>query len=223
MAEAQGTTQHTHGAGLVQSPAPRSPAAVVTAISVALVMLTPTLYLGVQHHVQTWWSLAVALVGFAGWLTASQQAPGAYWLSAGIPVVWLGAIFVGGAIADQVPYSVWRSFGVPGYRGRVLGEVGALLVCLALLGVAASVITRRTPLQASRPSGTPRRGAMIGPLARDSQRRPHWVAGTFFVLLAAVGVAMAVSGKPVTLFPAAVCGLYSVYLFRGGRIVIWFW
>lgn len=51
----------------------------------------------------------------------------------------------------------------------------------------------------------------------------HWVAAMFYLLLAVGGIVMASSGKPSGLVATAVAGAYSVYLFRGGRVVVWFW
>lgn len=68
---------------------------------------------------------------------------------------------------------------------------------------------------------------MPSPVAPDHQtamrRRPHWIAGTFYLLLAIGGVIAAANGKPAALLVTAVAGLYAVYLYRGGRVVVWFW
>lgn len=55
------------------------------------------------------------------------------------------------------------------------------------------------------------------------RRRPHYIAGTFYLLIAIFGVVFGVSQQPSLLIGAAIAGLYSVYLFRGGRFVIWIW
>lgn len=68
---------------------------------------------------------------------------------------------------------------------------------------------------------------MPQPLTPDAQsvrrRRPHYVAATFYALIALVGVIVACSGKPSTLVVTLLAGLYSTYLFRGGRVVVWIW
>jgi hypothetical protein len=55
------------------------------------------------------------------------------------------------------------------------------------------------------------------------RRRPHWIAGTFYLILAVGGIVVAAQGKPAALFATLLCGLYAAYLYRGGRIVVWFW
>lgn len=55
------------------------------------------------------------------------------------------------------------------------------------------------------------------------RRRPHYVAATFYLIIAIAGVVVGVSQAPAALIAAVVAGLYSVYLFRGGRFVIWIW
>ena len=47
----------------------------------------------------------------------------------------------------------------------------------------------------------------------------HWL----WLLLAVAALVAAFSGKPSTLFVTLIAGAYSAYLFRGGRVVIWFW
>lgn len=68
---------------------------------------------------------------------------------------------------------------------------------------------------------------MPQPLTPDAQRvarrRPHYVAATFYALIALVGVIVAIGGTPSTLVVSLLAGLYSTYLFRGGRIVVWIW
>ncbi len=46
---------------------------------------------------------------------------------------------------------------------------------------------------------------------------------TFYLVIAVVGVIMAIGGQPATLVVTALAGAYSAYLFRGGRFVIWIW
>lgn len=58
---------------------------------------------------------------------------------------------------------------------------------------------------------------------RVSRRRPHYVAATFYALIALVGVIVAFNGTPSTLVVTLLAGLYSTYLFRGGRVVVWIW
>lgn len=68
---------------------------------------------------------------------------------------------------------------------------------------------------------------MPQPIATDTQRvqrrKPHYIAATVYMLLAVAGLIAAVSGNPSSLFVTLLAGAYSVYLFRGGRVVVWFW
>jgi hypothetical protein len=54
------------------------------------------------------------------------------------------------------------------------------------------------------------------------RRKPHYIAGTFYALITIAAIIVAAQGKPATLIVAAITAAYSVYLFRGGRIVIFF-
>lgn len=54
------------------------------------------------------------------------------------------------------------------------------------------------------------------------RRRPHYIAGTFYALITLAAIVAATQGKPVTLVVAAITAVYSAYLFRGGRVVIFF-
>lgn len=53
-------------------------------------------------------------------------------------------------------------------------------------------------------------------------RRRSW-AWIYYTFLTIVCIVLAVKGTPQTLIGAALFGLYAVYLYRGGRFVIWFW
>lgn len=67
---------------------------------------------------------------------------------------------------------------------------------------------------------------MPQPLASESSPRPrktHWVAGTFYLLLAILGIVATVQGHAGGLLATALFGLYSIYLYRGGRFVVWIW
>ncbi len=63
------------------------------------------------------------------------------------------------------------------------------------------------------------------PIVLQPQRRArtHYVAATFYTLMALLGIVGAIQGKPVTLIATVVAGLYAAYLWRGGRFVIWIW
>jgi hypothetical protein len=56
-----------------------------------------------------------------------------------------------------------------------------------------------------------------------SRRRPHYIAATFYLVLAVLGIVAAVNGHPSSLVLTAIAGAYSMYLYRGGRFVIWIW
>jgi hypothetical protein len=56
---------------------------------------------------------------------------------------------------------------------------------------------------------------------RPSVRRSKaWI---YYAILTAIALVAIPSTGWRVLPAAALCGLYSAYLFRGGRIVIWFW
>ena len=58
------------------------------------------------------------------------------------------------------------------------------------------------------------------PVARARRRSTAWV---YYAIIAVLGIVAAGSSHGSTLVVTALAGLYSVYLFRGGRIVVWFW
>ena len=64
---------------------------------------------------------------------------------------------------------------------------------------------------------------MVEQLRQPRRPRRHVVAATFYLVIAVVGVIMAIGGQPATLVVTALAGAYSAYLFRGGRFVIWIW
>jgi hypothetical protein len=55
---------------------------------------------------------------------------------------------------------------------------------------------------------------------RTKRRSAAWI---YYAVLSLVGVVAAAAGTPQALLGTAVAALYAVYLFRGGRVVIWFW
>lgn len=55
------------------------------------------------------------------------------------------------------------------------------------------------------------------------RRRPHYIAATFYVLLAIGCLVVGADGKPASFLGAALLGAYAAYLYRGGRFVIFFW
>jgi hypothetical protein len=61
------------------------------------------------------------------------------------------------------------------------------------------------------------------PTAPHLRPKPHYFAGTFYVLLTIGAVVLAAqSSSPKLLLIAAVTAAYSVYLYRGGRWVVFF-
>jgi hypothetical protein len=54
-----------------------------------------------------------------------------------------------------------------------------------------------------------------------TRRSKAWVYYTIITVLIVIGAISA--GKPVGLLGALVTGLYAVYLYRGGRFVLWLW
>ncbi|MET7280806.1 hypothetical protein ABZS29_21385 [Kribbella sp. NPDC005582] len=53
-----------------------------------------------------------------------------------------------------------------------------------------------------------------------ARRSKAWIYYAILTVLALAGIPAAGWGG---LLAAILCGLYSTYLFRGGRIVVWFW
>jgi len=47
-------------------------------------------------------------------------------------------------------------------------------------------------------------------------------AWAYYAIIACLGVVAAFS-QPATLIVTLAAGLYSYYLYQGGRVVIWFW
>jgi hypothetical protein len=62
-----------------------------------------------------------------------------------------------------------------------------------------------------------------GPVPARPRRRLS-VARFYYAALAILGVVIAVSShEPKVLIGSVACAAYSIYLFRGGRFVIWIW
>lgn len=56
------------------------------------------------------------------------------------------------------------------------------------------------------------------------RRRRRSIAWIYYSIIAVISVFAAIStGKPQILIATALCAAYAVYLFRGGRIVLWIW
>jgi hypothetical protein len=55
---------------------------------------------------------------------------------------------------------------------------------------------------------------------RHVLRSKAWI---YYAVLTVAAVIAAAAGRPVTLRGGVLFGAYSVYLYRGGRFVIWFW
>ena len=68
----------------------------------------------------------------------------------------------------------------------------------------------------------PRRGSVFTSPWRTPEGHRRSVAWIYYALIA-VGALIASFQHPAFLLAAIVAGLYSTYLFRGGRFVIWFW
>lgn len=74
----------------------------------------------------------------------------------------------------------------------------------------------------NRPTGGPAQGGLPRPPDRPQRRLS--AARFYYAALAILGVIVAISSQqPKVLLGAAACAAYSVYLFRGGRFVIWIW
>jgi hypothetical protein len=55
---------------------------------------------------------------------------------------------------------------------------------------------------------------------RSIRRSKAWI---YYMVLALISLTAVFAGKPVGLLGMAAFGLYSRYLFRGGRFVLWIW
>ncbi len=64
---------------------------------------------------------------------------------------------------------------------------------------------------------------MVEQLRKPTRRKRHTIAATFYLVMAVVGLVVAVTSSPAALVVTVIAGLYSAYLFRGGRIVVWIW
>lgn len=61
------------------------------------------------------------------------------------------------------------------------------------------------------------------PQQETQKRRRRSIAWVYYAILAAVGLYVGFDVNASLLIPGALCALYSVYLFRGGRFVVWIW
>ena len=57
----------------------------------------------------------------------------------------------------------------------------------------------------------------------NQKRRRRSVAWVYYAILSAVGLYAGFDVNASLLIPGALCALYAVYLFRGGRFVLWIW
>lgn len=61
----------------------------------------------------------------------------------------------------------------------------------------------------------------------DTRQPPHRrrsIAWLYYSVIAVISVFAAIStGKPQVLIATALCTAYAIYLYRGGRIVLWIW
>lgn len=57
----------------------------------------------------------------------------------------------------------------------------------------------------------------------NPRRRRRSIAWVYYAILAAVGLYLGFDVNASLLIPGALCAMYSVYLFRGGRFVLWIW
>ena len=56
--------------------------------------------------------------------------------------------------------------------------------------------------------------------APTRRRSKAWV---YYTLLAFAGFVTTCAGHPVAILGTAIFAAYAVYLYRGGRFVVWFW
>lgn len=74
----------------------------------------------------------------------------------------------------------------------------------------------------ARPCSGPVQSGSPAPHGRPARRLS--VARFYYAALAILGVVLAIAAhQPKVLIASAVCAVYAIYLFRGGRFVIWIW
>jgi hypothetical protein len=56
-----------------------------------------------------------------------------------------------------------------------------------------------------------------------SGKRSRSKAWVYYALLAFGNFIVAVTSSPAALLAVLICALYSLYLYRGGRFVLWIW
>ena len=66
----------------------------------------------------------------------------------------------------------------------------------------------------------PERGIETGGVLGARRRSKAWA---YYAILAGLSLVGVFAGKPAGLLAFALCGLYSRYLYRGGRVVFWIW
>jgi len=64
---------------------------------------------------------------------------------------------------------------------------------------------------------------MVKKLLEDGHARKRSAAWIYYAVLAVLSFIVGVSVNPSGLLGALLFGSYSIYLFRGGRIVFWIW
>ena len=102
------------------------------------------------------------------------------------------------------------------------GAVGAT-VSPPAVPAAAATSSSNTTLRAAPLSPAPTgRGSILASPWRTPAGHRRSVAWIYYALIAVGGLILGLH-HPAFLLVAFVAGLYSTYLFRGGRFVIWFW
>lgn len=85
-----------------------------------------------------------------------------------------------------------------------------------------SDVQMHTPGVAPLPPGPTGRGSIFASPWRTPAGQRRSAAWIYYALIALGGLILGFQ-HPAFLLVAAIAGLYSTYLFRGGRFVIWFW
>lgn len=62
-----------------------------------------------------------------------------------------------------------------------------------------------------------------GDTRQHARRRRRSIAWIYYAIIAVVALFGIPSTHGLSLIAVAVAAAYAIYLFRGGRIVIWFW
>lgn len=110
------------------------------------------------------------------------------------------------------------------HSARFCRSCGADQAQFAVAPPAAAATPAPSTMQAPIPpaSAGPGRGSVLKSPWRTPAGHRRSVAWIYYALIAIGGLILS-AHHPAFLLVTVITGLYSTYLFRGGRFVIWFW